>query len=140
MIENLSKYFLPEHEFYLQNVSYNRIENSIDSEVHSLNCVDSINVDVEGNDNVRVTVTRSLNFEQNELFELTVSFGAILKFEPTKKNDYNWHEMNMAEEFRKNGDFVINNLMARISLLIAQITSSFGQAPFVLPPNIAKED
>lgn len=140
MIENLSKYFLPEHEFYLQNISYNRIENSINSEEHSLNCVDSIKVDVEGNDSVRVTVTRALNFEQEELFELTVSFGAILKFEPTKKNDHNWHEINMAEEFRKNGAFVTNNLMSRISLLIAQITSSFGQTPFILPPNVASED
>lgn len=139
MIDNLSNYFLPEHEFYLQNVSYNRIENNVDSEEHSLNCVDSIKVDVEGNDNVRVTVTRTLSFEQNELFELTVSFGAILKFEPTRKNEYNWHEINMAEEFRKNGEFVTNNLMARISLLIAQITSSFGQPPLILPPNVASE-
>ena len=86
-----------------------------------------------------MTVTRSLSFEQNELFELTVSFGAILKFEPTRKNEYNWHEINMAEEFRKNGEFVTNNLMARISLLIAQITSSFGQPPFILPPHVASE-
>ena len=45
--------------------------------------------------------------------------------------------MNLAEEFRKNGQFVLGNLMNRISLLIAEITSSFGQAPIILPPSIA---
>ena len=50
MIKNLSEYFLPEHEFYLQNISYNRIEKIADEEEHSLNCVDSIKVDVDGND------------------------------------------------------------------------------------------
>lgn len=139
MIENLSQYFLPEHEFYLQNVSYNRIENNIEKEEHSLNCFDSIKADVDGVDAIRVTVTRSLKFEPDELFELSISFGAILTFDPQKKNEYNWHEINMAEEFRNNGEFVTRNLMSRISLLIAQITSSFGQTPLVLPPNVAKE-
>lgn len=138
MIKNLSEYFLPEHEFYLQNISYNRIEKIADEEEHSLNCVDSIKVDVDGNESARVTVTRTLYFEHNELFNLTVTFGAILKFDPAKKDEYKWHEINMAEEFRKNGEFVTNNLVARISLLIAQITSSYGQTPLILQPSVAK--
>lgn len=137
MIQNLSEYFLPEHEFYLQNVSYNRTDNVIGQKEHTLNCFDNIKADVEG-DEVRITVTRSLEFEPNELFELSISFGAVLKFEPQKKKEYNWHEINMAEEFKNNGEFVTVNLMNRITLLIAQITSSFGQTPIVLPPSVAK--
>ena len=72
------------------------------------------------------------------MFNLTVTFGAILKFDPAKKDEYKWHEINMAEEFRKNGEFVTNNLVARISLLIAQITSSYGQTPLILQPSVAK--
>lgn len=92
MIKNLSEYFLPEHQFYLQNVSYNKIDNNEVKEEYSLNCFDSIKADVEG-----------------------------------------------CDEVRNNGEFVTNNLMARISLLIAQITTSFGQSPIILPPNVAKE-
>ena len=44
----------------------------------------------------------------------------------------------MAEEFRDNGKFVTDNLMSRISLMIAQITSSYGQSPLILPPVVAK--
>ena len=138
MIKHLSEYFLPEQEFYLQNISYNRIEKTVDEKEHSLNCVDSIKVDVDGKERVRVTVTRALYFEQNELFDLAVTFGAILKFNPVKKDEYKWHEINMAEEYRENGEFVTNNLVARISLLIAQITSSFGQMPLVLQPSVTK--
>ena len=46
----------------------------------------------------------------------------------------------MAEEFRENGDFVINELMSRITLMIAQITASFGQVPLILPPLIPTND
>ena len=138
MIENLAQYFMQEHEFYLQSVSYNRIENVEDETEHSLNCFDNIKADVERDSFVRITVTRSLKFDPDELFELSISFGAILKFDPEKKDEYDWHKVNMAEEFRENGEFVLSNLMNRIALLVAQITSSYGQMPLVLPPSIAK--
>lgn len=34
---------------------------------------------------------------------------------------------------------MISNLMHRISLLISQITSSYGQPPLILPPNLASK-
>lgn len=135
MITNLADYFLPEQEFYLQNITYDRIENTTNSENHTLNCLDNISVDTN-DDTVKITVTRTLKFEPEELFSLTVSFGAILKFNPQNKSEYKWREINMAEEFRYNGDFVIGNLMQRITLQIAQITSSFGQSPIILPPSV----
>ena len=138
MITNLADYFLPEQEFYLQNITYDRIENTTDSENHTLNCLDNISVDTN-DDTVKITVTRTLKFESEELFSLTVSFGAILKFNPQNKFEYKWREINMAEEFRYNGDFVIGNLMQRITLQIAQITSSFGQSPIILPPSVSKK-
>ncbi|MBR5578808.1 MAG: hypothetical protein IKW28_07430 [Lachnospiraceae bacterium] len=138
MITNLADYFLPEQEFYLQSIVYDRIENTIDSKHHTLNCLDNISVDTN-DETVKITVTRTLKFEPKELFSLTVSFGAILKFNPQNKSEYKWREINLAEEFRYNGDFVIGNLMQRITLQIAQITSSFGQTPIILPPNISKK-
>lgn len=138
MITNLADYFLPEQEFYLQNITYDRIENTTNSENHTLNCLDNISVDTN-DEAVKITVTRTLKFEPEELFSLTVSFGAILKFNPQNKSEYKWREINMAEEFRYNGDFVIGNLMQRITLQIAQITSSFGQSPIILPPSVSKK-
>lgn len=141
MIKNLSEYFLPEQEFYLHKINYDRItsgEAGIRKSEIALNCADNIVVDVNDLDEVKLVVTRSLYFEPEEMFRLSVAFGAELKINPHKKNDYNWHELNLAEEFRDNGEFVMANLMSRISLLIAQITSSFGQQPLMLPPSIIK--
>lgn len=138
MINNLADYFLPEQEYYLENVSYTRIESDSTVNGHLLNCIDQLEVSVN-EEHVKLKITRSLVFEPNELFELNVSFGAILKFNQKVKNEYNWNEMNLAEEFKENGDFVTVNLMTRISLLVSQITSSFGQIPIILPPQLASK-
>ena len=60
-----------------------------------------------------------------------------MQFNEETKNEINWHEINLAEEFRANGDFVMQNLLNRISLLIAEVTASFGQSPIILPPVLA---
>ena len=140
MIKNLYEYFLPEQEFYLHKIVYDRIDCSLSSEEILLNCADNINVEVIDRGQVRVTVTRTLKFEPEGVFYLAVSFGANLRFNPQKENEYKWNEVNMAEEFRDNGEFVTNNLMSRITLLIAQITSSFGQPPLILPSYVTKNN
>lgn len=139
MINNLAEYFLPEHEFYLKNISYERIDKSISKGEHPLKCMDGIVVDLLEGDALRITVTRTLNFEPEEIFSLAVSYGAILKFDPQKKEAYNWQEIDLSKEFKENGDFVTGNLMSRIALMIAQITSSYGQTPLVLPPSVAQK-
>ncbi len=136
MINNLVDYFVSEQEFYLDTISYNRMDKKEQTTEYLLNCIDNIDVEVN-EETVNLIVKRVLKFEPEEIFELSVSYGAILKFDKNKKNDYDWEKMNLAEEFRKNGQFVLGNLMNRISLLIAEITSSFGQAPIILPPSIA---
>ena len=138
MIKNLSEYFLPEHEFYLHKIVYDRLDNVAQEETVPLNCADNINVEIKGNRGVKIIVTRSLYFEPDEIFRLSVAFGANLKFDSQKVSEYNWNEINLANEFRDNGQFVMDNLMSRISLLIAQITSSSGQQPLLLAPIIAK--
>lgn len=139
MISNLADCFESEQEFYLDKVSYNRIDKREQTKEYSLNCVDNIEVAVNG-EIVKLTVKRVLKFEPEEIFELSVSYGAILKIKEEKKSQYDWKKINLAEEFRENGQFVLGNLMNRISLLIAEITSSFGQPPIVLPPAIASKD
>ena len=87
----------------------------------------------------KLTITLSLYFDPEEIFELSLSYGAILKIKKERKEEYDWDKINLAEEFRENGEFVLGNLMSRISLLIAEITSSFGQIPLILPPAIASK-
>ena len=139
MIRNLSEYFKPELEIFLDTVSYKRIENVNDKceQELSLLCQDNLKA-MLSEDGVRIIVTRTLMFEPEALFALNVSFGADLKFNE-RKVEHEWTEINLAEEFGENGDFVTGQLMSRISLLIGQITSSFGQQPLILPSIFAKK-
>lgn len=138
MIANLVNYFMPEQEFYLDKISYSRIDKKGQATEYSLNCIDNIETEVF-EDSLRLVVKRALKFEPEEIFELSISFGVILKFNKENKGDYDWNTINLSEEFRENGQFVLGHLMNRISLLIAEITSSFGQPPLVLPAGIAQK-
>ena len=140
MIKNLQEYFRPEQEIFLDTVSYKRIESSDRdfSQEFALLCQDNVKVSVK-EEGVRVVVTRSLIFDPEEIFTLCVSFGMDLKFNE-RKPEHDWENVNLAEEFRENGDFVMVQLMSRISLLIGQITSSFGQQPLILPTALAQKN
>ena len=85
MIRNLSEYFKPELEIFLDTVSYKRIENVNDKceQELSLLCQDNLKA-MLSEDGVRIIVTRTLMFEPEALFALNVSFGADLKFNERK--------------------------------------------------------
>lgn len=138
MIKNLAEYFLPEQEFYLDSVLYRRLEKTSNQKEYSLNCIDNLEVLLNEN-TVKITIKRSLNFDPHEVYDLEVAFGAVLKFNEAKKHEHDWHNINLADEFRKHGEFVLANLMSRTSLLIAEITSSYGQPPLVLPSGIVQK-
>lgn len=139
MIKNLIEYFEPEQEFYLEKVIYNRVEDQKDTtqdgKEYTLQCIDNITTSIS-NDVLKILVQRQLKFDPEGIFGLTVSFGANLKFVESKKKEYDWNQIDLSNEFKINGGFVMGNLMSRISMLVANITASFGQAPIVLPPGI----
>ena len=140
MINNLQDYFKPEISIFLDSINYKRVERitAKTSQRISLLCQDNLNASMH-QDGVRIIITRTLSFEPAELFNLSVSLGADLKFSDLR-TDSNWNDINLAEEFMKNGDFITSQLMSRISLLIGEITSSFGQAPLILPAGLAKNN
>ena len=132
MIKNLSEYFNPEYQYYLDSVHYTKLDTEAPVNTLKLDGEDHIEVQVLNKD-VKVTLTRIVGFKPEGVFSLTVSFGAILKFNEDKIHEYDWNTINLAEEFKLNGGFVLGNLISRIILLVGEITSSFGQQPIFLP-------
>ncbi len=139
MISNFADCFIPEQEFYLDKISYSRIEKNEETQEYLLNCIDNLEATVI-EDKVNLIVRRTVRFEPQEIFELTISFGVVLKIKAEKQNEYDWSSINLADEFQMNGNFVLDNVMSRISLLVAEITSSFGQNPIIVPPMIAQKN
>jgi len=136
MIENLQSYFLPDHDFYLENITYNKLDEANPSMTYSLNVMDTVKAEIDNN-LLNISIKREIQFDPKSIFEIIVVFGATLTFNPEKQGEINWDEINIADEFTNNGDFVLNNLVSRTSLLISQITSSYGLHPLVTPPLIA---
>lgn len=138
-MEALSKYFMPEQEYYLDSVSYGRIEKNIDTSEVQIICNDTIVAKENEGNRIIVTVTRKVYFKPDVLFDLEVSYGTILKFNE-KKSEVDWDHMDLSKEFQDHGSFVTDNLFRRISLLISEITSSFGQPPIIVPPQFFGEN
>lgn len=139
-MQNLGQYFRNEYQIYLNGINFEKfdaIPQPENGEI-TLNCTDNIAATVKDNEGVEIILTRKLTFVPEQLFGLVISFGADLKFDKEKAKEINWREINLADEFRDNGDFIISNLLSRISLLVAQITSSFGQTPLIIPPSMPK--
>ncbi|MDO4390079.1 MAG: hypothetical protein Q4C92_00515 [Clostridia bacterium] len=139
MINNLASYFESEQEYYLQSIKYDRIVGDMPQNKYDLNCTDTISTEAYEEGKVRLTLKRKVAFKPEDFFELSIEFGAILSFKKEKKGEIDWDKVNLEDEFRNNGSFVLANLASRISLLIAEITSSFGQQPIILPVGISNE-
>ena len=140
MIANLEQYFEKDYQFYLERIKFDRIDSKEDVGEVSLNCRDSISVVVNNDEGVTLIITRKMYFDPNVLFDLEVSFGVDLKFIQEKKTEVEWDNVDLASEFKKSGEFVLQNIMSRMSLLIGQITASFGQAPLMTPPGIPMDN
>ena len=140
MIKNLAKYFKPEYRISLASATYNRVDADLPEDTeYKLSRTETIEANYN-EDIVKVSLSTSLEFEPADIFELTVVFEALLKLEEDKKDEIDWKNVNLAEEFKRNGQFIMNNLASRRALLIAQITSSWGQAPIMVPATMIQED
>ena len=140
MIANLQEYFRPEIGIFLDAVNYKRIEdpNTKNIQQIAILCQDNVNASLS-DEGVRILITRTVTFDPENIFAMSVSFGADLKF-TDRKSEHDWKNINLAEEFMENGDFVTSQLISRISLIIGEITSSFGQQPLLLSPSLAKKN
>ncbi|WP_040627782.1 hypothetical protein [Solobacterium moorei] len=88
-----------------------------------------------------VDITRTVEFEENQLYKLKV----IVREEFTIDQEKTFSNFQNFDEFKKelNKKLVsfVNQSPAynEISLVIGQITSMFGNVPVVLPPNYLKK-
>ena len=98
-----------------------------------LNCKDTIVAQLVDTKGVKFTFNRTLSFEPDGMFFLSVTFGVFLKFNPVYYNEIMWKNMDLAGEFKASCPQILTNLMSRTSLLISEITSAAGQNPIVTP-------
>lgn len=133
----IDEVFSTEYEFTLENIAYTRQEAAKPGSNIRLTISDTVNTELDGKSHLRLSVTRSLQFSPQSLFSLSVTFGLVLSFIDSK--NYKPPQNDWSEYFAHNPSPYFENVMPRISALIAQITASYGQQPLITPPSFIQE-
>lgn len=120
---------------YLDKVEYKRLDES-DCEV-SLKVKDDVEIKLDNKlQGIVAIITRKLSFTPMSLFEITVTFGVYLEVNDDYKDLKTINLSAIKDEFLDDDCVITNIVMSRISLIISQLTSSFGERPIVTPPSI----
>ena len=132
---NFAELFNENYSYFLKEIGYQvitvgNIQNKVDIVIK-----DNTTFEMLDQNHLQVVVERNVRFEPNIVYELKVSFGAILELKNMSEIDRN---IDWSQEFIKSNEglTVIQGLLARISLQISQVTSSYGLNPIITPPNL----
>lgn len=125
-----NRYFLAERRIILENVSYETNPVQPQGQL-KLGVKDTILAQIMGQAGVKVTFNRTLRFDPEGPFTLSVSFAVMLVFNPGTKNEIDWHTIDVAEEFKKNCPQLVQAMMAKSALMVAEITAANGGAPII---------
>lgn len=127
---DFNRYFLAERRVVLENVNYEVHPVQPSGQV-KLNGKDTIIAQIVGNAGVKVTYNRTLQFDPEGPFSLSVSFAVMLVFNPGTRDEIDWKTIDVANEFRKACPALVTTMMSRATLLVAEITSASGGAPII---------
>ena len=129
---NFGRHFLPVHPVKLANVSYEtdtpKLENGTQVK---LGVRDTVVAQVQGGRGVKVTFNRTLSFDPDGPFMLSVSFAVMLLFNPKTAGEVDWKAVDVASQFRQKCPALMQSMMSRAALLVAQITAADGGNPIV---------
>lgn len=134
---DFNRYFLHEHQIFLDNINYETLKLEKMSREVKLNCKDTIVAQLVDGVGVKFTFNRTMSFDPDGMFFLSVTFGVMMRFNLAYYEEIMWKNMDLAGEFKKNCPHILTNLMSRTSLMISQITSAAGQNPIVTPGGVA---
>ena len=126
---DFSRYFLPGHQAFLEYANFETV--SPTPGAHKMACKDTIVARLSEPAGVKFTFNRSVSFEPEGLFCLSVTFSCFLRFREETRGELDWHTIDIAGEFRSGGGVILHELSSRASLLISEITSAAGQMPLI---------
>ena len=110
----------------LENVSFETQRPAVTSGQLRLTAKDTIVAQLLGSAGVKATFNRTLSFEPDGPFTVSVSFSVMLVFNPGTRGEIDWKTIDLAEEFKKNCPQLVQTMMTKSALLIAEITNANG--------------
>ena len=123
---DFNRYFLAERRIMLENVSYEVHRPAVAQGQFRLNAKDTIVAQLIGQAGVKATYNRMLDFDPEGPFTLSVSFSVMLVFNPGTRGEIDWKSIDIAHEFKQNCPTLVQTMMTKAALLIAEITNANG--------------
>lgn len=132
---NFMEVFNKNYSYFLHEINYRVITVGAIKDKVDISVRDYLDFSMLDKSHLQIIVKRKVEFQPNLVYELSVSFGAVLELinEHEHADNFDWEK-----EFKNSAEglSVIQGLLTRVSLQIAQITSSYGLNPVVTPPNL----
>lgn len=134
------EYFTGDCSIALENVSYKKLDDLNEDVTLSVNDDLNIKENVNGYNFIEIIITRNLSFAPKSLVDITVTFSVYLELNEkyAKNNVIDYKALKNYLLFKENT--LTSIVMSRISLLISQLTSSYGERPIITPPSFMTED
>ncbi len=123
---DFNRYFLAERRIMLENVSYETASKPLSAGQYKMGVKDTIVAQVRGQTGVKATYNRALTFEPEGPFTLSVTFSVMLVFNPGTRAEVDWRTIDMAAAFRRYCPNLVQTMMAKSALLVAEITNANG--------------
>lgn len=131
---NFKECFTDEYQYSLKSIDYKTIESQEIFDTIELNCSDEINsINIENG--LELTFSRKVFFIPKCMYELTVTYSVKLFYVDNTK-EINCEEL--LDNLKNEENVYLSNIISRASLLISDITSSYGQNPVITPPVFIK--
>ena len=128
---DFNRYFLAERRIVLDNVSYETTRPTPGTAQFKLGVKDTIVTQVMGQAGVKTTFNRTLRFDPDGPFVLSVSFAVMLVFNPGTRDEIDWHTIDLADEFKKNCPVLVQQMSAKAALVVAELTAQNGGVPII---------
>ena len=128
---DFNRYFLAERRIVLDNVSYETSRPTPGTAQFKLGVKDTIVAQVIGQAGVKTTFNRTLRFDPDGPFVLSVSFAVMLVFNPGTRDEIDWRTIDLADEFKKNCPVLVQQMSAKAALVVAELTAQNGGVPII---------
>jgi hypothetical protein len=135
-----AKLFFENVKYSLENIHYKILKQAPQDEEISVEIKDKFEIENLSFEQIDLIVSRTIGFHPKCMFNLIVEAKLKLPLNQDDKKFIGTQE-NLTKYTNDHIETIINrsNLMETISLLVSQITSSYGKVPIISPPVFVME-
>jgi len=138
-MENILENFKKNRDMILTKVSYSANDYENYPEEAELKCVDEVKIKSINKDFILFSIDRIVQSSEQNIFSFLVSYEIKMFFETAYTDNNYISEESLLNLILSNQDFFFNGCLAKISLIISEISSKIANGiPIITPPQLVQ--